>query len=87
MTTQNHTFSVVDSRRRLPEGLELLMSSKIAITIIRAGTDYLLALKDNQGNLHDYVRAFFNDPENLEYAREKGGGRNRRASRQRPRLD
>lgn len=46
---------------------------KIAIAIIQAGADYLLAIKGNQGSLHDDVRAFFADPENLEYARQKGG--------------
>jgi predicted transposase YbfD/YdcC len=46
---------------------------KIAIAIIQAGADYLLALKANQGTLHDDVREFFADPANLEYAREKGG--------------
>lgn len=47
--------------------------TQLKIAIIQAGADYLLALRDNQGNLHDDVRAFFNDPENLGYAREKGG--------------
>lgn len=46
---------------------------KIAIAIIQAGADYLLALKGNQGTLHDDVRKFFEDPANLDYAREKGG--------------
>ncbi len=46
---------------------------KIAIAIMRSGSDYLLALKGNEGFLHDDVRAFFADPENLEYARQKGG--------------
>ncbi len=46
---------------------------KIAIAIIQAGADYLLALKANQGTLHDDVREFFQDPGNLDYAREKGG--------------
>lgn len=46
---------------------------KIAIAIIQAGADYLLALKGNQGTLHDDVREFFQDPANLGYAREKGG--------------
>lgn len=46
---------------------------KIAIAIIQAGADYLLALKGNQGTLHADVRAFFENVANLEYAREKGG--------------
>jgi hypothetical protein len=46
---------------------------KIAIAIIQAGADYLLALKGNQGTLHDDVKKFFEDPANLDYAREKGG--------------
>jgi predicted transposase YbfD/YdcC len=46
---------------------------KIAIAIIQAGADYLLALKGNQGTLHADVRAFFEDAANLQYAREKGG--------------
>ena len=46
---------------------------KIAIAIIQAGAGYLLALKANQGTLHDDVREFFQDPGNLDYAREKGG--------------
>lgn len=46
---------------------------KIAIEIIHQGADYLLALKGNQGTLHDDVKAFFEDPGNLEYARQKGG--------------
>lgn len=45
---------------------------KIAIAIIHAGADYLLALKGNQGTLHEEVRAFFEDPGSLAYAREKG---------------
>lgn len=45
---------------------------KIAIAIIHAGADYLLALKGNQGTLHEEVRAFFEDPDSLAYAREKG---------------
>lgn len=45
---------------------------KIAIEIIHAGAEYLLALKGNQGSLHDDVRAFFEDPANLPYAEEKG---------------
>lgn len=46
---------------------------KIAIAIIQAGADYLLALKGNQGTLHDDVRSFFEDAGSLAYAREKGG--------------
>lgn len=45
---------------------------KIAIAIIHAGADYLLALKGNQGTLHEEVRAFFEDPDSLAYGREKG---------------
>jgi len=46
---------------------------KIAIEITHQGADFLLALKGNQETLHDDVKAFFEDPESLVYAREKGG--------------
>jgi len=46
---------------------------KIAIAIMHAGADYLLALKGNQGTLHNEVREFFEDPASLEYAAGKGG--------------
>jgi len=46
---------------------------QIAIEIIHAGADYLLALKGNQATLHDEIRAFFAEEANLAYAREKGG--------------
>ena len=45
---------------------------KIASAIIHAGADYLLALKGNQGTLHEEVKAFFEDVGSLSYAREKG---------------
>jgi predicted transposase YbfD/YdcC len=45
---------------------------KIATAILHAGADYLLALKGNQGTLHEEVRAFFEDPDSLAYGREKG---------------
>ena len=45
---------------------------KIAIAIIHAGADYLLALKGNQGTLHEEVRAFFEDSDSLAYGRKKG---------------
>lgn len=45
---------------------------KIAIEIIHQGADYLLALKGNQETLHDEVKAFFEDPGSLKYAKEKG---------------
>ena len=41
---------------------------KIAIAIIQAGADYLLALKGKQGTLHGDVRAFFKDAANPQYA-------------------
>lgn len=46
---------------------------KIAIAIMQAGADYLLALKGNQGTLHEDVKSFFEDAASLEYAEEKGG--------------
>lgn len=46
---------------------------KIAIIIIQAGADYLLALKANQGTLDDDVQEFFQDSGNLDDAREKSG--------------
>jgi len=46
---------------------------KIAIEIIHQGADYLLALKGNQETLHEEVKSFFEDPESLNYAEEKGG--------------
>lgn len=46
---------------------------KIAIAIVQAEADYLLALKGNQGTLHSDVKEFFEDDENLDYAKEKGG--------------
>jgi len=45
---------------------------KIAIEIIHQGADFLLALKGNQETLHDDVKAFFEDPESLVYAEQKG---------------
>ena len=45
---------------------------KIAQEIHFGGGHYLLALKANQGTLHDEVRALFNDPEALKYGRKKG---------------
>ena len=45
---------------------------KIAQEIHFGGGHYLLALKANQGNLHDDVRALFNDADALGYGRKKG---------------
>ena len=41
--------------------------------IIHQGADYLLALKGNQGVLHDEVKSFFEDHESLKYAETKSG--------------
>lgn len=46
---------------------------RTAIGIMQAGADYLLALKGNQGTLHEDVRSFFEDAASLASAREKGG--------------
>ena len=34
----------------------------IAAQVVEQGGDYVLALKGNQGSLHDDVRCFFDDP-------------------------
>ena len=43
--------------------------TKIAQTILDRGGDYLLALKDNQANLHDEVRRYLDDPAAIIHSR------------------
>ncbi len=47
---------------------------KIAQEIHFGGGHYLLALKANQGTLHDDVRSLFNDADALAYGRKKKKG-------------
>jgi len=45
---------------------------KIAQSIYLDGADYVLALKGNQGNLHQEVACFFDDPESWSHQKKKG---------------
>lgn len=73
MTLEAHEMPMGAANRPTLRECQLGSSACTAYAIIHAGADYLLDLKGNQGSLHDDVRAFFTDPENLEYARQKGG--------------